>query len=171
MLKSTATALSECTAKHENQASSNRDYMFLTWLTFLVIYEKRSKRRLKKEIFILAKFIFAIFTLYWLKIGLLLVISENFLSTFRKNNNSTKKLKSLLSELFSYKILKNSTHQTNFLYINYFSIFVLRWDVFKLTKSPFTKKLKKQLMLTNFTLAMYKIAEKYCMPVAIPTQT
>ena len=46
------------------------------------------------------------------------------------------------------------------LYRNYFSIFVLRWDVFKLIKNPFIK-IKKQLMLTNFTLVMYKIAEKY----------
>ena len=34
------------------------------------------------------------------------------------------------------------------------------WDVFKLIKNPFIK-IKKRLMLTNFTLAMYKIAEKY----------
>ena len=51
-------------------------------------------------------------------------------------------------------------NQTNFSYRNYFSIFVLRWDVFKLIKNLFIK-IKKQLMLTNFTLVMYKIAEKY----------
>ena len=46
--------------------------------------------------------------LYWLKIGLLLVISENFLSTIRKNNVLTvcisyekPKLSLLLSEHFS----------------------------------------------------------------------
>ena len=51
-------------------------------------------------------------------------------------------------------------NQRHFSYRNYFSIFVLRWDVVKLIKNPFIK-IKKQLMLTNFTLAMYKIEEKY----------
>ena len=51
-------------------------------------------------------------------------------------------------------------NQTHFSYRNYFSIFVLRWDVVKLIKNPFIK-IKRQLMLTNFTLVMYKIAEKY----------
>ena len=58
-------------------------------------------------------------------------------------------------------------NQTHFSYRNYFSIFVLRWDVFKLIKNPFIN-IKKQLVLTNFTLKltnftlnMYKIAEKY----------
>ena len=51
-------------------------------------------------------------------------------------------------------------NQTNFSYRIYFSIFVLRWDVVKLIKNPFLK-IKRQLMLTNFTLVMYKIVEKY----------
>ena len=51
-------------------------------------------------------------------------------------------------------------NQTNISYRNYFSIFILRWDVFKLIKNPFIKN-RKQLMLTIFTLVMYKIAEKY----------
>ena len=51
-------------------------------------------------------------------------------------------------------------NQTNFSYRNSFSIFVLRWDVVKLIKNRFIK-IKRQLMLTNFTLVMYKIAEKY----------
>ena len=67
MLKSIETARSECTAKNENKASYNTEYI-----------EKRSKRRLKKELF-------KIVILYRLKICLLLVISENFLSTIRKN--------------------------------------------------------------------------------------
>ena len=50
--------------------------------------------------------------------------------------------------------------QTNFSYRNCISIFVLRWYVFKLIKNPLIKT-KKQLLLTNFTLFMYKIAEKY----------
>ena len=48
-------------------------------------------------------------------------------------------------------------NQTHFSYRNYF---VLRWDVVKLIKNLFIK-IKKQVMLTNFTLVMYKIAEKY----------
>ena len=51
-------------------------------------------------------------------------------------------------------------NQANSSYRNYYSIFVLRWGVFKLIKNPF-RKIMKQLMLTNFTLVMYKIAEKY----------
>ena len=34
---------------------------------------------------------------------------------------------------------------------------VLRWDIFKSIKNPFTK-IKKQLILTNFIFVMYKIA-------------
>ena len=55
MLKSIATARSECTAKHENKASYNTDYIVPDLIDFLAIIEKRSKRRLKKEIFIFVK--------------------------------------------------------------------------------------------------------------------
>ena len=51
-------------------------------------------------------------------------------------------------------------NQTHFSYRNYYSIFVLRWDVFKLIKNPFIK-IKKQLTLTSFNLVPYKIAGKY----------
>ena len=51
-------------------------------------------------------------------------------------------------------------NQKHFSYRNWFVIFVLRWDVFKLFKNSFIK-IKKQLMLTNVTLVMYKIAEKH----------
>ena len=40
----------------------------------------------------------------------------------------------------------------------------LCFDVFKLIENPFIK-IKKELMLTNFTLAMYKIAEQYQCPM------
>ena len=50
MLKSIATAHSECTAKHENKANHNTDYMVSDLTTSLVMIKKRSKRRLKKEI-------------------------------------------------------------------------------------------------------------------------
>ena len=51
ILKSIATARSECTAKHENKASHNTDYI----VPSLAMIEKKSKRRLKKEIFIIVK--------------------------------------------------------------------------------------------------------------------
>ena len=56
MLESIATARSECTAKYKNKASYNTDYIVpdLTEF-FLVMIEKRSKRRLKNEIFIFVK--------------------------------------------------------------------------------------------------------------------
>ena len=60
MLKSIATTHSECTAKHENKANYNADYighhtLFLIWLTSLAMIEKSSKGRLKKEIIIILK--------------------------------------------------------------------------------------------------------------------
>ena len=42
---------------------------------------------------------------------------------------------------------------------NYFSTFVLKWDVVRLIKNPFIN-IKRQLMVTNFTLVLCKIAEK-----------
>ena len=61
---------------------------------------------------------------------------------------------------FSVTGYLRQVNQTDFSYINHFNTFVLRWDVFRFIKNLFTK-IKKQLMLTNFTLAMYKIAEEY----------
>ena len=55
MLKSIATARSECTAKHENKASYSTDYIVPDLIDFLAMIEKRSKRRLKKDIFIFVK--------------------------------------------------------------------------------------------------------------------
>ena len=60
----------------------------------------------------------------------------------------------------SYTEYLRQLNQTRFSYRNYFGIFVLRWDVFKLIKNP-SIKIKKQLMLTNFTPVIYKIVEKY----------
>ena len=55
MLKSIGTVRSERTTKHENKASYNTDYSNPDLVVFLVMFEKRSKHRLKKEIFIIAK--------------------------------------------------------------------------------------------------------------------
>ena len=55
MLKSIATTRSECTAKQENKASYNTFYIVPDLMTSLAMIEKRSKRRLKKEIFIIVK--------------------------------------------------------------------------------------------------------------------
>ena len=71
--------------------------------------ERRSKRRFEKEIFIIVKYIVLV------KVGLLLAISDDFLSTIRKYNAighlhflPKPKLNSLLSKLFSYNVLKTS---------------------------------------------------------------
>ena len=46
----------ECTEKHENKESYNTDCIIITDLIdFFVMIEKRSKHRLKKEIFIIVK--------------------------------------------------------------------------------------------------------------------
>ena len=60
LLKSIATARSECTIKRENKASYNvtgraTEYIVLDLIDFLVMIEERSKHRLKKEIFIIIK--------------------------------------------------------------------------------------------------------------------
>ena len=55
MLKSIATDHSECTAKQENKASYNTDYIVPDLIDFFGDDENRSRRRLKKEIFIIAK--------------------------------------------------------------------------------------------------------------------
>ena len=55
ILKSIATARSECTTKHGNKASYNKDFIVPDLIDFLAMIEKRSKRRLKKEIFIFVK--------------------------------------------------------------------------------------------------------------------
>ena len=50
MLKSIATARSECTAKHENKASYNTDYIVPDLIEFF-----GNEHRLKKEIFMIVK--------------------------------------------------------------------------------------------------------------------
>ena len=56
MLKSIATARSGCTAKHENKASYSTDYIVPDLVDFfLAMIEKRSKRTLKKEMFLFVK--------------------------------------------------------------------------------------------------------------------
>ena len=55
MLKSIAKARSECTAKHKNKASYNTDYIVPDLIDLLAMIKKRSKRKLKKEIFIFVK--------------------------------------------------------------------------------------------------------------------
>ena len=76
MLKSIATACNECKAKQENKVGYN---------TYDIVTEKRdqnakkrSKRRLKKEIFVVVKNI--VLNKNWRK------FPENFLKTIRKNN-------------------------------------------------------------------------------------
>ena len=75
MMKSIATTRSGCTAKHKNKASYNTDYIVPDLIEFF-----GNEHRLKKEIFMIVKSIVLI------KIGLLSVTSDNFLSTIRKYN-------------------------------------------------------------------------------------
>ena len=81
MLKSIATARSECTAKQENKASYNTYYIVPDLIDFFGDDWKEIKTQIEKRSIYNCKKI-----LYWLKIGVLLVISENFLSTIRRNN-------------------------------------------------------------------------------------
>ena len=78
MLKSIATTRSEYTAKQEKKSSYYTDY-FPDLIDFFGDDWKEIKTQTEKEIFAIAKNIV-------LKIGLLLVISENFLRTIRENN-------------------------------------------------------------------------------------
>ena len=55
MLKSIATARRTCTAKHENKVRYNTNYIVPNLIPTLAKIEKKSKRRLKKEIFIIVK--------------------------------------------------------------------------------------------------------------------
>ena len=55
MLKRIATACSTCTVKHENKVSYNTDYIVPNLIPTLMKIEKKSKRRLKKKIFIIVK--------------------------------------------------------------------------------------------------------------------
>ena len=55
MLKSIAIACSECTANIKTRRATTQTTLFLIWLTFQAMIEKRSKHRLKKEIFIFVK--------------------------------------------------------------------------------------------------------------------
>ena len=92
--------------------------------------------------------------------------SMDVLKVIRKNNNlniHNSYWKPDLIHYFQNFLVTEywrQVNQTHFLYRNYFSISLLRWDVFKLIKNSFIK-IKKQLILTNRTLFMCKIAEKY----------
>ena len=55
MLESIATVRSECTTKPENKTGCNTDHIVPNLIDFLVITEKRSEQRLKKEIFTFVK--------------------------------------------------------------------------------------------------------------------
>ena len=62
------------------------------------------------------------------------------------------------SQLFTYEILENRLNQKKFSYRIYFSIFVLRCDVSK-SITNYIRKMKKQPLLTNFTLAILMITK------------
>ena len=81
MLKSIATARSECTTKHEKKTSYNTGYIVPDLIDFFGDDWKEIKTQIEKRNIHNCKKI-----LHWLKICLLLVISENFLSIIWKNN-------------------------------------------------------------------------------------
>ena len=73
-------AHSECTSKHKNKSNYNTDYIVHDLITFFGDDWKAIKTDWKKGTFIFVK------STVVTKIHLLLVISENFLSTMQKNN-------------------------------------------------------------------------------------
>ena len=109
---------------------TTQNTLFLIWLTSLLMIEKRSKRRLKKEIFIIVK------------------------------NIAPTKNCFFVSNFWEFTECLRQVNQAHFVCRNCFCTFALRWYILKLIKNPFMQIKKKQLMLTNFTLVMCKIAEK-----------
>ena len=159
MLKSIATACSECTAKYESKASYNTDYVVPDLIDFFDDDWKEIKTQIEKRN--IHNFTNIVLTKNWLALS-------NFLGSSKDHTEKiifwpcvfpTKIQIHYFQNFLVRKYLKQ-VNQTFFLYRNYFSIFVLRCDVFKLIKNRFVE-IKKQLMRTNFTLAIYKIAEKY----------
>ena len=111
MLKTIATARSERTAKQENKASYNTDYIVPDLIDFFDDDWKgiKTKTEMKKEIFIIVKNF--VLTKNWF-------VVSNFWD-FPKDHTEKQcsgylylllktKVNSLLSELFSYKVLKTS---------------------------------------------------------------
>ena len=123
----------------KTRQATTQTTLFLIWLTTLAMIDKRSKHRLKKEIFIIVKNI--ILTKNWF-------VVINFwvkFTTFR-----IFQLQSTQDRLIKHIFCTETTSASFF------------WGgmIFRLIRNPFIK-IKKQLMLTNFTHVMYKIAEKY----------
>ena len=145
--------------KTQKQGELTQTTLFLIWLTSLATIENRSKPRLKKEIFIFVKNI--VLTKSWFVVSNFSEFSKAPYGKiiFWPSVFPTKNQIYFFQNFLVTKYLRQ-VNQTHLSYRNYFSIFVLRWDVFKLIKNPFIK-FKKQLMLTNFILVMHKISEKY----------
>ena len=123
----------------KTRRATTQTTLFLIWLTSLAMIEKGSKRRLKKEIFIIVKNIVLTKNLF--------VVSNSWESP---KDHTKKKCSGHLYFLLKTKVkfttfrtlvagYLRQVNQTHLSYKNYFSIFVLRWDVFKLIKNPFIK--------------------------------
>ena len=155
MLKSIATARSECTAKYESKASYNTGYIVPDLIDFFDDDWKEIKIKTEKRNIHNCTNI--VLTKNWFVVSNFLGSSKHHIEKimFWPCVFPTKIQIHYFQNFLVTKYLKQV-----FLYRNYFRIFVLRCDVFKLIKNRFVK-IKKQLMLTNFSLAMYKIAEKY----------
>ena len=74
MLKSISTARSECTAKHENKASYNTDYIVPDLIDFFGDDWKEIKTQTEKEIFIIVKNI--VLTKNWFAVSNFWKLSE-----------------------------------------------------------------------------------------------
>ena len=152
MLKNIATTRCECTTKNtKTRRATTQTTSFLIWLTFLAMTEKRSQDRLKKEIFIFAKNLVP--TKNWFAVSNFYELPEHHMEKQCSGHFYFLLKTKVKLTTFSYKILKDSLIKQVFPYRSYFSIFVLGWDVSKLIKNSFVK-IKKQLILTNFNIAM-----------------
>ena len=70
------------------------------------------------------------------------------------------KLTQLLSELFSYKILKNNLIK-QIIRTEAASVFLFWGGMFPNQLKKFLRKIKKELILTDFALFMHMITEQY----------
>ena len=113
--------------------------LFLIWLTSLMMIEKGSNRRLKKEIFIIVKNI--ILTKNWFVVSNFWGFPKYY--TGKKCAGHLYFLQSYIHYFQNFLVTEylREVNQTHFSYRNYFRIFVLRWSIIKLIKNPFIIKL------------------------------
>ena len=132
----------------KTRQATTQTTLFLIWLTFILeMIEKRSEHRLNKNYSYLQNI------LYWLKIGLLLVFSMNFLSTKKKNNvlaiciSLSKSCKRFLSFIFcltDLELLPPDCSSCKVLQCSRISEYYHSMSLY------FSKPYKKEKILSNF---------------------